>query len=325
MKNAPTYKRLFTVGLWLALIVGNTINLQAQVNHMLGLSAMSSFQRLEAVDEINRNTIRVGMYMDYTSQNSWLYRENIIQSLSPQIEYSRQWTPRFSTDLRLSGYSHSGVRDQTVRGLGDLFMIGNYRLTSRVGILFGVKTPLSDGNRKDSKGVTLPLGYQPTTGTFDLIAGVSAQVWRLQVFAAWQQPLTRSDFNYPSYYNSHPIECAFPPFYVRPDTPDKENRFQRAGQLFLRMKAPMNLGSGWVLSPGLAFQGSIEDDRYLDWENGHKSLETQYFSALSLDMDIPINKKAYIHCMIAAPPEPILCEPNFYNFLFGGLEYRYRF
>jgi len=325
MKRVRYNLRLSAVALWLTLLVGTAISVQAQVNHMLGLTTVSSLQRMEPVDDIHRNTIHVGMYMG-REEFGWLFPDNV-QSISPQIEYSRQWTSRFRTDVRLNAFAHSGYRDQTVRGMGDLIMIGNYRLTSRLGLLFGVKAPLANGNHKTERDAPFPLAFQPSTGTFDLIAGASIQVWRLQVFAAWQQPVTRSDFNYPAYYYSRPIYCATGIDFNNwpPPTPDHPNRFQLAPRLLLSVKSPIALGSGWVLIPGLTIQGQVGEfhDKYWDGNDSYTGVNLGW-SALSTDLDIPISQRGAIRCMIAAPLFS-LTDGNPLKFLFGGMEYRHRF
>ena len=56
----------------------------------------------------------------------------------------------------------------------------------------GLKVPFTDGNLKEN-GVPLPMDFQPSLGTYDLILGVSHQYKNFNFVVAYQQPLTQNN------------------------------------------------------------------------------------------------------------------------------------
>jgi hypothetical protein len=86
----------------------------------------------------------------------------------------------------------------TAFGPGDIYLSaskskllkGNWNLTSTL----GVKIPLSQSNISEA-GMPLPIQYQSSLGTFDVIAGLTFSDKQWQFSVGYQQPLSGENKN----------------------------------------------------------------------------------------------------------------------------------
>ena len=123
--------------------------------------------------------------------------QNDVSIVVPYLEYVYRAKDFLDIGAKLTYQSSNGELGQ-VSGFGDLFLSSNYRL-SRSGNLghsftLGFKIPLSDANLMNN-GASLPMVYQVSLGTFDLIAGYNLTVNRFGFGVAYQQPLTNPNGN----------------------------------------------------------------------------------------------------------------------------------
>ncbi|MGB8192560.1 MAG: hypothetical protein WCF67_11610, partial [Chitinophagaceae bacterium] len=111
---------------------------------------------------------------------------------TPALEYNFRFSERFSVQSKLTVNYASGNLG-TAAGLGDLYLSGTYNFKSethwKTSATLGTKLPLNQGNLKEGNR-SLPMQYQSSLGTVDLIAGVSLISTHWQFAAGWQQPLT---------------------------------------------------------------------------------------------------------------------------------------
>ncbi|GAB1398400.1 hypothetical protein MASR1M65_31800 [Saprospiraceae bacterium] len=63
--------------------------------------------------------------------------------------------------------------------MSDLYVNTNYRIGEKSRLALGVKIPLSDGNVKENEK-SLPMDYQPSLGTYDLILGATTSLIGIQ-------------------------------------------------------------------------------------------------------------------------------------------------
>lgn len=117
--------------------------------------------------------------------------DNSIYVFGNYIEYNRQINDKFSFDAKLTTLVQNG-NDVSTFGLSDLFLNANYRASEKLRFTLGAKIPLTDaGNSKNN--LPLPMDYQSSLGTLDLIVGVGYEIKKIQLVAALQQPLTQND------------------------------------------------------------------------------------------------------------------------------------
>jgi hypothetical protein len=174
---------------------------------------------------------------------------------TPAIEYTHV-IKRWQLQGRLTANYASGAL-ASVFGPGDLFLSATYALPSKSALkpsfTLGTKLPLNGGNLK-AEGRSLPLQYQSSLGTVDLITGVSLLSERWNLAAGWQQPLTginRNNF-LPAYWPSGKAD-AFPP----------GNDFNRKGDVLLRGAYRYRLGRARMESGLLAIY-HLGKDTYVD-------------------------------------------------------------
>ena len=112
-----------------------------------------------------------------------------IAVIAPYIAYSFKFD-KLSLETRLTSISQSGNETSTF-GLSDLYLIGNYRITQSLQATLGVKLPLSNGDNK-LDGLPLPMDYQVSLGTIDLLVGANYSISKLMLAFAYQQPLSQN-------------------------------------------------------------------------------------------------------------------------------------
>jgi hypothetical protein len=124
------------------------------------------------------------------------------------LEYGYTVNEKISLQTKLTHQNASGPFG-TNSGLGDLFLTANYRLSTTDVIdfrfLVGAKFPLNNANAKNSAGVPLPMEYQNSLGTTDLVIGSSMvydKKWDFSLAA--QFPVANKNENQfsPIYYNN---------------------------------------------------------------------------------------------------------------------------
>jgi len=144
-----------------------------------------------------------------------------------------------------------------VFGAGDIFLTGSYLFSASKKWQWlgtgGLKLPLDPSNSSEG-GYPLPLQYQSSLGTVDIIAGLTAvnRSWRLSF--ALQQPLTKANKNgfLQEYGNDDPEAARYP----------ASNRLQRKGDLLLRMSKDFSTSGKWQFNAGLLNIWHLGKDRY---------------------------------------------------------------
>ena len=179
--------------------------------------------------------------------------DNSILVYGGYLEYNRQLNGKFGADIKLSSLAQNG-NDISVFGLSDLFVNVNYAPTPSLSLTLGTKIPLS-GTDRTLDGLPLPMDYQSSLGTFDLIFGIGYQIKKFQLVAAIQQPLTQNKnaFSHLLYPESSPLN-AF----------QSTNQFERSGDVLLRFSYPIEVLKNVVLTPSLLPIYHLSEDRYFD-------------------------------------------------------------
>ncbi|MGA0560588.1 hypothetical protein ACO2Q8_28240 [Larkinella sp. VNQ87] len=176
---------------------------------------------------------------------------------TPGIQYDRQLSTRWSIQAKLTAnYARGNLGSAS--GLGDGFLTGIYTVPSRrrwtSSFTLGVKVPLNNGNLT-SNGQALPMQYQSSLGTLDLIAGYSLNSARWQVSAGWQQPLTGANRNtFLPEIDNRPESMAYPP----------SNRFDRRADVLARAAYTLVNRTKVTLNAGLLGIYHLGQDAYRD-------------------------------------------------------------
>lgn len=182
--------------------------------------------------------------------------ENVLV-FSPGIQYDNKLSENWSVQGKLTANYADGNLGSAF-GLGDLFLSGTHTFIGKknwnTSITLGTKILLNLGNLKvDDKA--LPMQYQSSLGTVDLITGFSLGNESWQFSLGWQQPLSginRNNF-LPAYWDTPEAE-KYPP----------SNDFNRRGDVLLRAGHIFTMKQKFSLTPGLLGIYHLSEDTYID-------------------------------------------------------------
>lgn len=133
-----------------------------------------------------------------------------VKYFSPYVTYTRQFNERFALSAKVT-YSlaegNFGQRGQ----FGDAYLIGNYQWKTKKitkwSTLIGAKFPFTRSNLKIN-GYSLPLDYQASLGTFDLIVGANLNYKQWDFNTGLQLPVYNLNRN--SYFKEYAGTNDFP-------------------------------------------------------------------------------------------------------------------
>ena len=208
------------------------------------------------------------------------------------LEYSRFFSDKFSLDAKLTTLSQSG-NDISTFGLSDIFVNGNYKLGLRGIFTLGAKIPLSDASKMQD-GLPLPMDYQSSLGTFDLVAGFGYTFGRLQLVAAIQQPLTQNNNEFLA--EEYPIDSRLRDF-------QSTNQFQRSGDVLLRASYPFGIGQKLKVIPSLLPIYHLANDKFTDIDGIEQEIEGSEGLTLNWNiyLDYPIKDNQSFQLILGAP------------------------
>jgi len=171
---------------------------------------------------------------------------------SPYISYTRTVNNTFSLTAKIT-YSQASGSFGDRGGLGDAFLFGNYNFLSeqnkKWSALFGVKIPFTSANFKINNS-PLPMDYQSSLGTFDLIAGVSFNYKQWDFNAAVQVPVINNNEN--SYFKEFSVTNDFP----------STNLFERKADALFRTTYTFASIGKFIFKPNVLFLYHLGEDTY---------------------------------------------------------------
>ncbi|MGI8892384.1 MAG: hypothetical protein ACR2GN_02880 [Bacteroidia bacterium] len=199
-----------------------------------------------------------------------------ISVLGAYIEYKRQLNNFLTTDLKLTSASHKG-NNITTFNLSDIFFNLNYIPVEKLRFTIGLKVPLSDGNDKKND-LPLPMDYQSSLGTFDLIAGIGYKINRLDLVAAIQQPLTQNKNEFFADIYAH--DDLFSSF-------QSTNNYKRSSDVLIRISYPFSFGDNFKIIAGLLPIYHLNNDKYTDLTGTEREIKGSH--GLTLNGNIYFN------------------------------------
>jgi hypothetical protein len=198
------------------------------------------------------------------------------------------WTPGLQYDyFTQSGWNLQGRITSnyasgnlgSVFGAGDVILSasrtkaikGNWKFTPTL----GVKIPLSQSNIS-SGGMPLPMQYQSSLGTFDLLAGITFSEKKWQFSAGYQQPLSGENKNgfLPEFWNGKPEANNYPPTF----------RFNRKGDVLLRATRIFAARNNFIFNAGLLGIYHLGEDKFTNPFDGKRVMAIDGSVGLTLNV-----------------------------------------
>jgi hypothetical protein len=208
------------------------------------------------------------------------------------LEYDRKVTDRFGMNAKISSLSQRG-NGIAESGLSDVYFNINYEISRKTQLTAGVKIPLADGNQKKD-GLALPMDYQASLGTYDLILGLGYYIKDLQVVVALQQPVSRNKNE--CIDESYPVNSELRKF-------QSTNDFKRSGDVLLRASYPVKIGDKCSITPSLLPIYHLMNDSYTTVYGVEREIEGSQGLTLNGNayFDYAINQRNALQLNLGAP------------------------
>jgi hypothetical protein len=258
--------------------------------------------------------------LDFTYKNQFKLGGSIgkadhkIDVYSGYLEFSKNVDSCSSVEVKLS-YITQRNSQTTSSGLSDLYLIGNWHIAKNLFFTSGFKMALTDGN-DEIDGQILPMDFQHSLGTIDLILGFRYDIKGFQLYLAGQQPLNKSKNTFVTPNSGN---------YVDYQT---TNKYKRKGDLLFRASYPIAAGSKITITPSLLPIYHIADDEYTDISGEQVFIKNSKGLTLNgnLFVDFELNRMNKITLSFAAPFVTRKVRPDGLTRKYVvGLEYGIRF
>lgn len=249
-----------------------------------GFCTIDSFKPHTDSMEVLNNQMKVGVFYGKA--------DNSISAYGNYIEYNHQLNDNFGFDAKLTSIAQNGNGISTF-GFSDFFINANYKVSEKFKLTLGTKIPLSNAS-KTFNDIPLPMDYQASLGTLDLIFGLGYQINKIQLVAAIQQPLTKNDNEFIA--SAYPADSPLNSF-------QSTNKFKRSGDVLLRVSYPISITPKLQLTPSILPIYHLANDKFTDEFNTEKEITAS--NGLTLNgnayLDYQIDDKNSIQLNIGMP------------------------
>lgn len=237
------------------LLISFVNSLNAQGCSDAGFCTLNAFKPdASSIEGSGKKThIRAGLSYGQADQSVAVFSAN--------IDIHRIISRSLSFDAKLTGINqHGGGIYNT--GLSDIFINASYKGGENSAFTLGIKYPL---HRSDSKfdGNPMPLYFQPSMGTIDILAGYTVNFGRLHLTLAYQHPVTH---NKNEFLADQTLVSFFRDF-------QSTNQYIRRPDAMFRAALRLNIGKNLSLTPGALAIYHLANDRYTDSNGGKRDIE----------------------------------------------------
>ena len=215
-----------------------------------------------------------------------------ITYISPYISYTRTFSEKFSLSTKII-YSQSKGSFGSIAAFGDGFIIGNYNFKStkisKLSALAGVKFPFNNGDLKINNGI-VPLDYQSSLGTVDLIFGANLNYKNWDFNTGFQIPVINNNKN--TYFSAFSNTNDFP----------STNLFNRKSDFLFRTTYTFKQNK-FTFKPNVLFLYHLGEDSYVTILNNRVNISGS--DGLTVNGNIissyAINNRNSIELSLATP------------------------
>ncbi len=242
------------IGLLILLLIVVLLNkTMAQGCSDAGFCTIGHLKQLQAQDEAKRHQ-KISLFLPVGIGDESVF------VFAPGIQYDNQINKKWALQAKLTANSANGNLGNAT-GLGDLFLSGTYSFPSKtkwnVSATVGTKLPLNKSDL-NAAGKPLPMQYQSSLGTVDIISGISIANNKWQFAAGWQQPLTLQNQNQflPVYWSTADANKYAP-----------SRNFNRKGDFLARVAYLYQVNKKFSLNGGLLGIYHLGKDNYTNQNN----------------------------------------------------------
>jgi len=176
-----------------------------------------------------------------------------VSYFSPFISYTRKINEKISWSTKVTFSSANGSFG-TRSAFGDAFLIGKYTFAAKKSeqwsMVLGWKIPFTTSNLKIN-GYSLPLDYQSSLGTFDLLVGTNFKYNKWDFNSAFQIPVFNNNKN--SYFKEFSGTNDFP----------STNLFERKSDALFRATYTINtINKKFTFKPNVLFIYHLGEDSF---------------------------------------------------------------
>ena len=233
-----------------------------------------------------KNTIGVGF--------SYGLGEDFNNNFNPFLLYNRKLTKHLELQTKLTSAFIQGNL-ANVNYLSDIYIATNTSITlkdkkpklhQQLNIVAGIKIPFSTANFKKN-GQALPMAYQPSLATVDIIAGINYIIFGCEMNAAFQIPVAQIN------KNSYVKETGNLTFNNEKDTFASTNLFKRKPDFLFRFGYVFHTKNyKWLFKPNVLNIIHLGKDTYVDTLGKRKKIEDSegYTLNAAFNMTYIINK-----------------------------------
>lgn len=299
-------KKIYIVLLTFSLIIIFKNSLVAQGCSDAGFCTINGLKP-STIDSINKtNQIKLGLFFGNA--------DNGVNVWGNYIEYNKQINRKWALDCRINSLGQSKGNISTF-GISDILLTTNYSLNKNYKLILGTKIPLNTSNKSTNEGV-LPMDFQSSLGTFDIIVGASFSYKNVQIMAAFQQPLTQNNNSFiaSNFLNNKDINTFL-----------STNNFKRSGDVLFRFAYPFSLAKKIKLTPSILQIYHLTNDKFNEPSEEIKNSKGVTLNANAF-VDFELTKNSQIQFTIASPLIVRKIRPDgLTRSLLLNFEYRFQF
>lgn len=244
-----------------------------------------------------KNTIGIGF--------SYGLGEDKNNNFNPFLIYNRKLTKHLELQTKLTSAFIQG-KVANVNYISDIYITTNTSITlkdkkpklhQRLNIIAGIKIPFSTANFKKN-AQELPMAYQPSLATVDIIAGINYIVFGFEMNAAFQIPTAQINKN--TYYK----ETGNLTFNNGKDTFSSTNLFKRKPDFLFRFGYIFHTKNyKWLFKPNLLNIVHLGQDKYTTILGDKQKIAGSqgYTLNAAFNMTYNINKHHNIEFSVGTP------------------------
>jgi hypothetical protein len=268
-------------------------DLQAQGCSDAGFCTIGNLAQQNGKNEYN-NKITVQLPVGLGDEEVFIF--------APAVQYDHSFNRNWAFQGKLTANYADGNLG-SVAGIGDLYLSATHTFPAKGkwnwSATLGTKLPLNQSNLK-ADGLSLPMQYQSSLGTVDLISGLSVSNANWQFAAGWQQPLTGTNGNnFLPIYRASGSKAEEAAAYI------PSNDFNRRADVLLRGLYRKQINQKFSFNAGLLGIYHLDEDTYIDGSVSSKPIEIKGSKGLTLNASaagwLKLNKKTTLGLTVAIP------------------------